>query len=77
MTAIRKLTDNSGEQYFPQTHTNAVVDDNGNSVESVLQAQIDIINAKQIEQGDVDWDIYPSTGSYGKAAVVALFLATM
>lgn len=68
MAEIKKLTDGSGSQYFPQTHTKAVIDDQGNSVESVLQAQTDIINAKQFEQGDVEWDIYPTADSYGKVA---------
>ena len=66
MTTIKKLIDSSGNQYFPQTHTKAVVDDQGNSVESVLQAQTDLINAKQFEEGDVEWDIYPTAGDYGK-----------
>lgn len=42
MTAIKKLIDGSGNQYFPQTHTKAVVDDNGNSVESVLGSKVSI-----------------------------------
>lgn len=42
MTAIKKLIDGNGNQYFPQTHTNAVVDDNGNSVESLLGNKVSI-----------------------------------
>lgn len=69
MTAysIKQLKDSkNGNPFFPKTHTKCVVDDQGNSVESVLQAQTDIINAKQFEQGDVEWDIYPTAGNYGK-----------
>lgn len=63
MTAIKKLIDGSGNQYFPQTHTNAVIDDQGNSVESVLKTQTDLINQAQMEVGAVPSDIYPTAGS--------------
>lgn len=42
MTAIKKLIDGNGNQFFPQTHTKAVVDDNGNSVESLLGNKVSI-----------------------------------
>lgn len=63
MTAIKKLTDSSGVQYFPQTHTKAVVDDQGNSVEGVLGMQTQLINQAQLEVGVVPSDIYPTKGS--------------
>lgn len=36
MTAIKKLIDGNGNQYFPQTHTKAVVDDNGNVLDNTI-----------------------------------------
>lgn len=36
MTEIKKITDLSGTQVFPLTHTRAVIDDNGNTTESRL-----------------------------------------
>lgn len=47
MTAIKKLTDRNGNQYFPQTHTKAVIDDNGYTAESRLGAMQDEINNLQ------------------------------
>ena len=47
MTAIKKLIDGNGNQYFPQTHTKAVVDDNGYTAESRLAAMQDEINDLQ------------------------------
>ncbi len=46
MTQIRKLNNKEGEQVYPQTHTKAVIDDNGYTAESRLQAMQDEINAK-------------------------------
>lgn len=63
MTAKRKITDKNGVQVFPITHTKAVFDDNGNSVEQRLQEQVDIINQKQMEVGAVPSDITPTKGS--------------
>lgn len=40
MTAIKKLIDGNSNQYFPQTHTKAVVDDYGNSVESLINSKV-------------------------------------
>lgn len=47
MTATKKLINGSGNQYFPQTHTKAVVDDNGYTAESRLAAIQDEINNLQ------------------------------
>ena len=63
MTAIKKLTDSSGVQYFPQTHTKAVVDDNGYSVESRMQAVQDVVNQAQMEIGAVPSDLAPTENS--------------
>lgn len=63
MTAIKKLTDSSGVQYFPQTHTNAVVDDNGYSVESRMQAVQDVVNQAQMAAGVVPSDLTPTEDS--------------
>lgn len=63
MTAKRKITDNNGVQVFPITHTKAVLDDNGNSVEQRLQENLDLINQKQLEVGAVPSDVTPTAGS--------------
>jgi hypothetical protein len=63
MTAKRKITDKNGVQVFPITHTKAVLDDNGNSVEQRLQEQMDLINQKQLEVGAVPSDITPTKDS--------------
>lgn len=63
MTAIKKLIDGSGNQYFPQTHTNAVVDGNGYTVESRMQAIQDVVNQAQMAQGDVPSDLTPTEDS--------------
>lgn len=63
MTAIKKLIDGSGNQYFPQTHTNAVIDDNGYSVESRMQAVQDVVNQAQMETGAVPSDLTPTEDS--------------
>lgn len=63
MTVIKKLINGNGNQYFPETHTKAVVDDYGNSVESVLDTQNDLINQAQMAVGAVPSDIYPTEGS--------------
>lgn len=60
MTAKKKITDKNGVQVFPITHTKAVLDDNGNSVEERLQENLDLINAKQLEIGAVEWDTTPT-----------------
>jgi hypothetical protein len=63
MTAKKKITDKNGVQVFPFTHTKAVLDDNGNSVEQRLQEQMDVINQKQLEVGAVPSDLTPTEGS--------------
>ena len=63
MTAIKKLIDGNGNQYFPQTHTNAVVDDNGYSVESRMQAVQDVVNQAQMAIGTVPNDLAPTKNS--------------
>lgn len=63
MTAIKKLIDGNGNQYFPQTHTNAVVDGNGYSVESRMQAVQDVVNQAQMAIGAVPSDLTPTEDS--------------
>lgn len=63
MTAIKKLIDGNGNQYFPQTHTKAVVDDNGYSVESRMQAVQDVVNQAQMAIGAVPSDLTPTEDS--------------
>lgn len=63
MTAKRKITDKNGVQVYPITHTKAVLDDNGNSVEQRLQENLDLINQKQLEVGAVPSDVAPTEGS--------------
>lgn len=63
MTAIKKITDGNGNQYFPQTHTNAVIDDNGYSVESRMQAVQDVVNQAQMATGAVPSDLTPTEDS--------------
>ncbi len=53
----------SGVQFYPQTHTKAVIDDNGYTAESRLGAMQDEINAKQLEVGAVPSDLTPTEGS--------------
>ena len=63
MTAKKKIVDKNGVQVFPVTHTKAVLDDNGNSVEQRLEEQVDLINQKQLEVGAVPSDVTPTEGS--------------
>jgi hypothetical protein len=63
MTAKKKIIDKNGVQVFPITHTRAVLDDNGNSVEQRLQENLDLINQKQLEVGAVPSDVAPTAGS--------------
>lgn len=53
----------SGEQFFPITHTKAVIDDNGYSVESRMQAVQDEVNQAQMAIGAVPSDLAPTEGS--------------
>lgn len=63
MTAKKKITDKDGVQVFPITHTKAVLDDNGNSVEQRLEEQMNVINQKQLEVGAVPSDLAPTKDS--------------
>lgn len=63
MTQIKKVKTSEGVQFYPQTHTKAVVDDNGYTVESRLQAMQDEINQAQLEVGAVPSDLTPTEGS--------------
>lgn len=63
MTQIKKITDKQGNDIYLRTHTKAVVDDNGYTAESRLQAMQDEINQKQLEVGAVPSDLTPTGGS--------------
>lgn len=63
MATIKKITDKQGNDIYLRTHTKAVVDDNGYTAESRLQAMQDEINQKQLEVGAVPSDLTPTEGS--------------
>lgn len=63
MTQIRKITDKQGNDIYLRTHTKAVVDDNGYTAESRLQAMQDEINQAQLAVGAVPSDLTPTEGS--------------
>ena len=63
MTQIKKITDKQGNDIYLRTHTKAVVDDNGYTAESRLQAMQDEINAAQLEIGAAESDLTPTEGS--------------
>ena len=63
MTHIKKITDKQGNNIYLRTHTKAVVDDNGYTAESRLQAMQDEINQKQLEVGAVPSDLTPTEDS--------------
>lgn len=63
MAQIKKITDKQGNEVFIRTSTKAVVDSNGYTVESRLQAMQDEINAKQLEVVAVPSDLTPTDGS--------------
>lgn len=63
MTQIKKITDKQGNDIYLRTHTKAVVDDNGYTVESRLQAMQDEINQTQLEVGAVSSDLTPTEDS--------------
>lgn len=52
-----------GVQVYPQTHTKAVIDDNGYTAESRLQAMQDEINQAQLAVGAVPSDLTPTSNS--------------
>lgn len=58
-----KITDQNSVQVFPITHVSAVIDNNGNPVDQILDAQTDLINQKQLEIGAVQSDLTPTSGS--------------
>lgn len=63
MTQIKKITDKQGNGIYLRTHTKAVVDDNGYTAESRLQAMQDEINQAQLEIGAVPSDLTPTKNS--------------
>lgn len=63
MTQIKKILDKQGDEVFIRTSTKAVVDENGYTAESRLQAMQDEINAAQLEIGAVPSDLTPTEGS--------------
>ncbi len=63
MAKIRQLKDKNDEVFYPQTHTKAVVDSNGYTAESRLQAMQDEINQAQLAVGAVPSDLTPTENS--------------
>lgn len=63
MTQIKKILDKQGDEVFIRTSTKAVVDDNGYTAESRLQAMQDEINQAQLEVGAVPSDLIPVENS--------------
>lgn len=54
MTQIKKVKTLEGVQFYPQTHTKAVIDDNGNSVENLiegLQETLDVVTPTISQNG--------------------------
>ena len=76
MTQIKKITDKQGNDIYLRTHTKAVVDDNGYTAESRLQAMQDEINAKQMELGAVPSDLAPTEDSANWVTSGGVFNAT-
>lgn len=63
MTQIKKILDKQGNEVFIRTSTKAVVDGNGYTAESRLQAMQDEINQAQLEIGAVPSDLTPTENS--------------
>ena len=63
MTQIKKILDKQGNDIYLRTHTKAVVDDNGYTAESRLQAMQDEINQKQ--DGKSAYQIWLDAGNQG------------
>ena len=65
MAQIKKIYDDvqMTNQVYPQTHVKAVVDNNGNTVESKLGALQDMINMAQWEAGEIEIDTAPTKGN--------------
>lgn len=76
MTQIKKLKNSQGTQVYPQTHTKAVIDDNGYTAESRLQAMQGEINQAQLEVGAVPSDLTPTEGSSNWVTSGGVFSAT-
>ena len=56
MANVRIVKDKEGNQFFPLTHTKAVVNDSGTNIEGLLaakqdKAQMATINGSRIDQG--------------------------
>ena len=63
MATIKKIADVQGNQVFPQTHTKAVIDNDGNSVETILGKHLEVIQQAQLEVGAVPSDLTPTRNS--------------
>jgi len=65
MANIKDIYEDAERQvpFFPRTHTKAVIDDNGNTVESKFGQIEDLVNQKQMEVGAVPSDTTPTAGS--------------
>lgn len=63
MTHIKKITDKQGNDIYLRTHTKAVVDGNGYTAESRLQAMQDEINQAQLAVGAIPSDLTPTENS--------------
>lgn len=63
MTQIKKILDQQGNEVYIRTSTKAVVDENGYTAESRLQAMQDEINQAQLAVGAVPSDLTPTNGS--------------
>lgn len=76
MATIKKITDKQGNDIYLRTHTKAVVDDNGYTAESRLQAMQDEINQTQLAVGAVPSDLTPTEGSSNWVTSGGLYNAT-
>ena len=65
MANIKKIYDDAEitNQFYPQTHEKAVVDNNGTTAETKFQMINDLVNQKQMEIGAVPSDLAPTAGS--------------
>lgn len=76
MTQIKKILDKQGNEVFIRTSTKAVVDGNGYTAESRLQAMQDEINQAQLEVGAVPSDLTPTINSTNWVTSGGVFNAT-
>lgn len=72
MTQIKTIIDGNGVQYYPQTHTKAVVDSNGNTVDNLIHS-IDI----GIDQSDDLMYVYVDGVKQGNGVDLAGVLGVM